>query len=39
MEAEELLKVLVVIVGRTTAAMLEQRLVIKVLASIWYGRS
>jgi hypothetical protein len=39
MEAEELLKVLVVIVGRTTAAMLGQRLVIKVLASIWYGIS
>ena len=34
MKAEELLEVLVEIVGRTTAAMLGQRLVIKVLASI-----
>lgn len=35
MEAEELLEVFVVTVGRTTAAMLGQRLVIKVLAWVW----
>lgn len=34
MEAEELLEVFVVTVGCITAAMLGQRLVIKVLASI-----
>ena len=34
MKAEELLEVLAEIVGRTTTAILGQRLVIKVLASI-----